>query len=209
MRWLIFSDLHGHRVAAEEISRYVAENSVDMMLFAGDLTHFGTRRDAGGLLDILTEPGVPMRAVIGNCDPPEIRDVLRNYNVDAGEQCISTKEGYSIIGITQTGSYRTQTKLPDSVLSSCHGKLVFLSHVPPAGCSVARVFTGQDAGSAYLRQLIEENTPVMCVCGHIHEGAGVDWIGRTLVVNPGPSRDGEMAVAEIEEEDIQIHTVRL
>jgi Icc-related predicted phosphoesterase len=37
----------------------------------------------------------------------------------------------------------------------------------------------------------------LCFTGHIHEGIGIDRIGRTVIVNPGPFRSGHYAYAEI------------
>jgi Icc-related predicted phosphoesterase len=45
-------------------------------------------------------------------------------------------------------------------------------------------------GSIAVRTFIEEKQPLLCVTGHIHESKGQDYIGRTLVLNPGMMKDG-------------------
>jgi Icc-related predicted phosphoesterase len=39
------------------------------------------------------------------------------------------------------------------------------------------------AGSPGLRDLIRQTGPRLFICGHIHEAAGAERMGRTLVVN--------------------------
>ena len=47
-----------------------------------------------------------------------------------------------------------------------------------------------------MRAFIEEHQPEVCITGHIHESAGVDRIGRTVVVNAGALRDGGYIVVD-------------
>ncbi len=52
-----------------------------------------------------------------------------------------------------------------------------------------------------MAKYIEENQPLAVVCGHIHEGAGMEKIGETLVINPGSLGEaGSYAQMEIEKE---------
>jgi Icc-related predicted phosphoesterase len=52
-------------------------------------------------------------------------------------------------------------------------------------------------GSASLRKIIEEKKPALCVCSHIHEGAGkTDTIGNTKILNVGPLSHGNIAVID-------------
>jgi Icc-related predicted phosphoesterase len=39
----------------------------------------------------------------------------------------------------------------------------------------------------------------VCFTGHIHEGVGIDTIGRCQVINPGPLREGRYAWAMLGE----------
>lgn len=47
--------------------------------------------------------------------------------------------------------------------------------------------------SRAVREAILEHKPVVCLTGHIHEGRGIDSLGRTTVLNPGPLRAGRYA----------------
>jgi hypothetical protein len=52
-------------------------------------------------------------------------------------------------------------------------------------------------GSRAVRRFIEQYQPLLCLTGHIHEAAGMDRIGRTVIVNPGPIARGGFVRAEI------------
>ena len=67
---------------------------------------------------------------------------------------------------------------------------LFISHAPPFHTSVDIVTNGQHVGSLAVREFIENYQPDVCITGHIHEGKGEDKIGRTVVINPGPIKNG-------------------
>jgi len=52
-------------------------------------------------------------------------------------------------------------------------------------------------GSQSVRLFVEEQKPLAVFCGHVHEAPRIDWIGGTLVTNPGPAKKGNYALAEI------------
>ena len=56
---------------------------------------------------------------------------------------------------------------------------------------------GMHVGSGSVRSLVEEFQPLFCLCGHIHEGRGLDSIGDTQIINPGPFKEGWYAVIDI------------
>ena len=73
---------------------------------------------------------------------------------------------------------------------------VLVTHQPPRETIADRVHGGAHVGSRAVRAFIERHRPAVCFTGHIHEGRGVDSIGPTKVVNPGPARGG-YALAEL------------
>ena len=58
-------------------------------------------------------------------------------------------------------------------------------------------------GSKAVRAIIEKRQPLICFTGHIHEGTGIDTIGKTKIVNPGPLSEGKYAYAEVTIDRIQ------
>jgi Icc-related predicted phosphoesterase len=71
---------------------------------------------------------------------------------------------------------------------------VFCPHAPPYGTACDRLRSGEHVGSRELRAFVEREIPDLVLCGHIHESRGVDELGATRVVNPGPVAAGHYAV---------------
>ena len=63
---------------------------------------------------------------------------------------------------------------------------IFVTHSPPVKTKLDKIFWGGHVGSKVVRNFIEKFQPDLVICGHIHEARGVDTIGKTLVINPGP-----------------------
>jgi hypothetical protein len=74
--------------------------------------------------------------------------------------------------------------------------LVLVSHHPPKNTRLDTVYSGEHIGSISVRHFIEEKKPSIVFCGHVHEAKGVDKIGDTIIVNPGPARHGQCALAD-------------
>jgi len=79
-------------------------------------------------------------------------------------------------------------------------RAIFNLHVPPYGsgldfaprldASLKMVMTGAGpemipVGSTAVRDAILRYQPMLSLHGHIHESKGIQWLGRTRVVNPG------------------------
>ena len=81
---------------------------------------------------------------------------------------------------------------------SSGNSFVLMTHQPAWGTKVDTVGEDQHTGSIAIRDFIEKNKPLLAISGHIHEAAGVDSIGDTVVINPGPLRLGRYAYIQIE-----------
>lgn len=66
-------------------------------------------------------------------------------------------------------------------------KTVYVTHSPPWGTSLDRMWDGTSIGSRAIRAFIDRRRPPLTLHGHIHESPGVDRIGPTVSVNPGDS----------------------
>jgi hypothetical protein len=213
MRIFVISDLHG---SSEALSAALPKaKGCDLLLFAGDLTNFGGEAEARALLGLFGPLKDKLIAVPGNCDKKGAREVLEAEGLSAEAKAVA-KGGAMVIG--SGGGPRWTGLTPyekpdedlarvlyegaDSLGSSLSGgssglPLVVLSHAPPKG-SGADWRKGSSIGSGSLAAALERLTPVLWVCGHIHESPCADYAGRTLVLNPGPLREGRYAFAELE-----------
>jgi len=82
---------------------------------------------------------------------------------------------------------------------------ILVAHQPPIDTRCDIVYEGlgelgaKHIGSVAIRKYIEETQPLLALVGHIHESVGVDAIGKTVIVNPGPFMTGNYAEVELEE----------
>ena len=64
--------------------------------------------------------------------------------------------------------------------------LVLVCHAPPQGTALDQVRPGLHAGSAAVREFIENRQPAYFFCGHIHEAEGkTAMLGKTWAKNVG------------------------
>lgn len=86
--------------------------------------------------------------------------------------------------------------------------LVLLCHQPPARTRNDWTSAQMHVGSEAVRTFIETVQPLVCFTGHIHEGVGVDTLGRTPIVNPGPLWQGGYAYAELLPQSVRVECRR-
>jgi Icc-related predicted phosphoesterase len=82
-----------------------------------------------------------------------------------------------------------------------------VTHSPPWGTRLDRLYNGTPVGSRAIRAFIERHRPPLTLHGHVHESPGVDRIGTTVSVNPGDSLGGLRAV-RVELGDLSVTPLR-
>lgn len=205
------TDLHGKPGNIEKISDILKE--ADTVIVSGDITHFGQTKDATKIIENITKYNSNIFAVSGNCDYPDVE----SYLIRAGYSINSTLKsfnGYSITGVggslpcpgktpNEYTDRQFEQMLSDSVSDTpADSNLILVSHQPPFNTINDEVSKGVHVGSPAVRSFIEKYQPLVCFTGHIHEGIGIDTIGKTKIINPGPLWYGKYAYAELS--DFQI-----
>ncbi|MBV8880212.1 MAG: metallophosphoesterase [Planctomycetaceae bacterium] len=66
-------------------------------------------------------------------------------------------------------------------------RTVYVTHSPPWGTLLDRLYDGTPVGSRAIKAFIERHAPPLTLHGHVHESPGIDRIGTTVSVNPGDS----------------------
>jgi Icc-related predicted phosphoesterase len=74
---------------------------------------------------------------------------------------------------------------------------VLVSHQPPLNTLTDLPQGKTHIGSKAICAFIERAQPMICFSGHIHESVGIDRIGSTRIINPGPPWQGSFAYAEL------------
>ncbi|MFI5322707.1 MAG: metallophosphoesterase [Thermodesulfobacteriota bacterium] len=188
-------DIHGNTKPVEKIG--ITLSSADLIIIAGDLTQFGGVKDAEEVIEAVGKYNTNILAVSGNCDRKEVDEYLsaRNMNIHGRSVRIN---GLSIIGAggslpcpSPTPNVYTEEEysgiFEDPIADPNDGNPVILvSHQPPYGTLNDTISNGMHVGSKTVREFIERRQPLVCFTGHIHEAPGIDTVGHTKIVNPGP-----------------------
>ncbi|MCR4736182.1 MAG: metallophosphoesterase [Treponema sp.] len=212
MKLLVLSDLHA---ANDNLDKLDAEfEKADAVLFGGDFAECFKPETGKEALEKLCSKHETIFAVLGNCDNEDFMEELENQDVCV-EKTLVFHEGLAIAG-SGGGTYFTgKTEFErseeeilsdfDIVLNSVEQtgdqslwkNLILISHNPPKDTKCDAVNESLHAGSAQFTDFIKAHQPLAVICGHIHEGCGIDKIGESLIINPGALLEGNYAWLEL------------
>ncbi len=223
MKALALADIHGHINPLKSILSDISD--VDLALIAGDIS----RHPHGLGFDILEAIddwcqflGCLGVAVPGNVDPPGILGfrgrrvkvihlatlVVNEYVVGG----IGGGTGFGFWGISKLMDEQMEGFVKELLTAYGAGLMpyrwILLTHSPPYGTKCDVLYTGTHIGSRALRKLVELRKPLLTVSGHIHESRGVDLIGRSTVINPGPAYRRFYALVKVEGMKVQVELHR-
>jgi len=216
LRIIAISDLHMSKPASKAAAEATVAEEADVLFVAGDISH-GKLNNAVELLEILGRSKVTIFFVPGNMDTPQLSswssDNLRNLHGRCERYGF-----YTLVGLG--GSIMTPFNTPfefneqeaeeilNRALQKCDaGSLVLISHSPPRDTDLDMTRSGMHAGSRSVRDFIISKNPLLVVCGHIHEAQGIDKLGETTIVNPGPAYLGGYARIELDDK-VQVRLAR-
>jgi len=207
MRIFQVSDIHGSFEAAERIPEKAKELKADLIVIAGDITHFGGPSAAEEILEVISRAKIPIFFVSGNCDSPELLkwepEKLNAVNLNGKHKEFS---GYTFVGAGGgSGKFGTLTELEEEefekILENFRRlqRVILVAHSPPHGTEVD--FTGtKHIGSTAIRKFVEEVQPILVCTGHAHEGRAITKIGRSVIVNAGAAKNGFCAIIDVEDD---------
>lgn len=181
------ADIHGHRERIRSIQKQVAVHRPDLLILAGDISR---RRQPDVMLDGLNHLDLPVLLIRGNSDCRDLGRRLQSFSrLRSIHMSAARLGGVDIVGVGGTlplpfhsrlGFRETETVTRLSAMLQAHSVLVV--HPPPYGIR-DRVMGKFHAGSRAVRRLVDRCSPALVICGHIHEQAGVETLGKTTVVN--------------------------
>lgn len=208
MRLLLISDGHGD---LEKLDKLDSEFSqADCVLFGGDFAKFGETETGLPFLQRLCKKHEKIYAVLGNCDEEIFIEQLENSDISVVNSLLYS-DGLVFIGSSGGSKFTGTTPFERDEFELAHdlhlvtdeseqdwSNLIAIMHNPPKDTNCDMISGGIHVGSAILREWIEEIQPLLVLTGHIHESAGIDKIGETVVINPGALCEGKYAVVELE-----------
>jgi Icc-related predicted phosphoesterase len=207
MRILSLSDIHGK---ADGLDNLLSGSPVDLVIVAGDITHLGGRDEARAVLAPILSSGARLVAVAGNMDREPAREYLGELGVDLHARGIVIGGvGFMGLGGGTPSPFGTPWELDDAEARRCleaglagiegASLRVLVSHAPPRGTKLDLGCARRHFGSDPVRELLLGGQVDLCICGHIHESAGEDRLGRAQCVNVGPFKDGNYALVTIDD----------
>jgi Icc-related predicted phosphoesterase len=183
---------------------------VDAVLLGGDITHFGSPEGVEKAVGLARASGGAVLAVAGNCDSAKIDERLVELGVSLNGRGVRLEalgvHGVSAIPPWISKMYQSTEDKLAAALEAGYAEVAdaahhcVLAHVPPRGLRVDRVFFGRHVGSKALRTFVERREPALVVCGHIHEGRGIERVARTTVVNCGYGAKGHYGLVKVDRE---------
>ena len=209
MKILAISDIHGDMEKAGQI--IAREFPFDVIVVAGDLTTYGTTRDAEDALQQLLSYKKPVFAVAGNMDPPELENTFDVLGVSInGKGVIVDEVGVFGVSASPYSPLNTPYEISEEeILQRAEAGWqdvrtarwkIFVPHAPPLDTAADKLVSGKHVGSKSVRKFIQHRQPHVTICGHIHEARCQDRIGSTQIINCGPAGSGYYGMLTISSE---------
>ena len=200
MKLLVISDLHAHNDVLDKMDEIFKQ--ADAVIFGGDFAECFKPETGKEALERLCKKHDSIFAVLGNCDNEDFLEDLEDADISV-EKSLVFHEGLAFAGSGGGTKFTGKTEFErtedeclsdfDSVVNSVEQSgdaslwksLILVSHNPPVAEKLDSFDGEHHAGSQKFTDFIKEHKPLAVVCGHIHEGTGIEKIGETTVINPG------------------------
>ena len=213
MKFLVISDLHANNSMLDKLNDEF--KTCDAVLFGGDFAECFKPETGKGALEALCAKHETIFAVLGNFDNEDFLEEIENQDISV-EKSLVFHDGLAFAGSGGGTKFTGKTEFErteEEILSdfdivktsveqtgddSLWKSLILISHNPPKDTKCDAVNAELHAGSQMFTDYIKEHQPLAVICGHIHEGIGIDKIGETVVINPGALQEGHYAVMNVE-----------
>ncbi|MEM5777282.1 MAG: metallophosphoesterase [Candidatus Aenigmatarchaeota archaeon] len=215
MKILVLGDNHNDLENMFNFLDKLKDYEFDVIVYAGDFTDIGlpkgfTQEDVAKLLieelKILKKPIV---AIPGNNDGLGIIKLLEKEKVSIhGVGKIINGVGFYGFGGAKT-PFNTPYEPSDEELKKGlekgfiqimnADKKIQVTHNPPINTKLDITLTGMHVGSQIIRNFIEKYSPNVSISAHIHEARGIDYINKTLLLNPGRFAEGYFGVITLKD----------
>ena len=195
MEILAISDIHNKLGNISAIADDIAK--ADVVLIAGDITNFGSVKQAKAIVTKISKYNSNILAVGGNCDSSSVEAYLSDHGMSLHCNCVEL-DGIKFLGVggAMAGPGVGLDEFGDDDfsinLTALEGMLeptdtsILVTHQPAFGTKIDDTGSGHHAGNLAVRDFIVRNHPILAVSGHVHNAFGTDVINSTTLINPGP-----------------------
>ena len=219
MRVLVLADIHGRLEKLEQVLSKAQKEKFDLVICAGNLTDcFENSLDIEqtDLADMVVQKLLllkkPILCIPGNHDPFEVVALFEDYGINAHDKK-RVFGGLAFIGfggaqtpfntVFEPSEAEVKEALDYNSEKLAPGKFILIVHNPPKDTKLDKVLSGEHVGSRAVREFILAKKPLLCIAAHIHEGAGEDKLGETVLFYPGPVVGGKYGIVEISGDKIK------
>jgi len=215
MKVLVLADNHNDLENMFEFLDKLKNYEFDIIVYAGDFTDVGlpkgfSQEDIAKLLiEELMTLKKPIIAVPGNNDNLNVIKLIEKEGISIhGKGKIINDIGFYGFGGAKTPfntSYEPSDEelkkgLERAFIEVMNTKIKFqVTHNPPLNTKIDQTLTGTHVGSQIIRNFIEKHQPIVSVSAHIHEARGIDYLNKTLLVNPGRFAEGHFVIVSVRE----------
>ena len=187
MRIYAVADIHGRSDKIALIRENTMQLNPDVLVVAGDITHFTS---AAKILVQLNNLSAPVLAIRGNTDRFRVENLFEDFpNIFPLHLKQVTIGRTSFIGLSgcipipfSSRICLNQAQMIQKLKPMIKSNSVLVAHPPPRG-TLDEVLGKFHAGCRSLTKVIKVCRPLLMICGHIHERPGSIYMGKTLVVN--------------------------
>jgi len=194
MKIFAFTDIHGDIKLINKILQQIKKESPDLLICAGDLSDFSTNLKK--LILKFKINNIPLLIIPGNHETPEeIRKICKKTKfaipLHRGSYEIND---YIFFGYGTGGFNRTDKEFEELIPKFKKSikkdkKIILITHAPPYKTKLDKLQHIGYQGSESIRKFIEIIHPIIHICGHLHENAGImDKIKTTIIINPGDGK---------------------
>ncbi|MBU5689148.1 MAG: metallophosphoesterase [Candidatus Aenigmarchaeota archaeon] len=215
MKILVLSDNHNDLENMFTFLDRLKDYEFDVIVYAGDFTDIGlpkgfSQEDIAKLLiEELKTLKKPIVAIPGNNDSQEVIKLLEKENISIhGTGKIINGVGFYGFGGAKT-PFNTLYEPSDEELKKGLersfiqvmnvDKKIQVTHNPPINTKLDITLTGMHVGSQIIRNFIEKYSPTASISAHIHEARGIDYINKTLLLNPGRFAEGYFGIITLKD----------
>jgi len=193
MKFLVFTDTHGSKLAEKKILEKIKKHKPEMLLCCGDFTIF--MHEADDILKRLNKMKLKTYLIHGNHeDEDEIEDMCDRYkNIEFFHNKIVKLGNVLMMGYGGGGfslhdpEFKAVAKqFEKKIKQHKECKKIILLHQPPHKSGIDLIY-GEHAGNKTTKKFIEKHKIHLVFAGHLHENSGEEFeIRSTKYVNPGP-----------------------
>ena len=147
MQWIVLADMHG---SVGYLPFIVPEMShAEGVFIAGDITNFGGRNEAQGMIDSIAAVNENILAVAGNCDLPSVGQFLNERGMNVHGQAV-VKEPLCCVGVSgslpcpgatpqEKGENEFSSILEQAIGGACRTKCLSANDTVKVRCRFGRI----------------------------------------------------------------------